>query len=123
MSRRKLQEALAAVTGGNVGGDNGAFPGTEAKDVENGKRKRGAGADDLGKEGQVEIDAEGQKELLMYDRKVLRACKDMAKATEMELGNMGVPFFGKEVEKLVGKEEREKLREKMLRFLEDLAGE
>ena len=59
----------------------------------------------------------------MYDRKVLRACKDMAKATEMELENMGVPFFGQAVEKLVGKEEREKLKAKMLRFLEDLAGE
>ena len=123
-SRRKLQEALAAVTGGNAGGDNGTLlSADDAKDGENGKRKLGDGADELGKEGQGEIDAEGQKELLMYDRKVLRACKDMAKATEMELENMGVPFFGATVEKLVGKEEREKLKAKMLRFLEDLAGE
>lgn len=107
------------------------------------KRKRGEGGtlndDDHDDEGpaneeeketkkkmEMEMDAEGQKELLMYDRKVLRASKEMASATEKELESLGVPFFGKDVEKIMvstKKVEMNALREKMVAFLEELCGE
>ena len=98
----------------------------EAKDGEKRKRGKGEEGDDegLAEEKETEMDAEGKKELLQYDRKVLRASKEMAFATEKELENLGVPFFGKDVEKFsTEKVEMDALRERMVAFLEELCGE
>ncbi|KAI4249374.1 MAG: hypothetical protein L6R42_009022 [Xanthoria sp. 1 TBL-2021] len=81
-------------------------------------------------EKETPIDVE--KELKLYDRKVHKAYGEMVKATHVDLGKLGIPFFcireelvvrgreGREVEK--GKiEERELgvLKGRMLGFLED----
>ena len=66
----------------------------------------------------------------MYDRKVHRAYGDMVKATYLDLGKLGIPFFcirealvvrgGGEAEKRkVGEKELGVLRGRMLGFLED----
>ncbi|KAI4087739.1 MAG: hypothetical protein LQ339_008821 [Xanthoria mediterranea] len=75
-----------------------------------------------------------EKELKMYDRKVHKAYGDMVKATYIDLGKLGIPFFcmkeglvvhgkeaaGQEVEKgKVGEKELGVLRGRMLGFLED----
>ena len=79
-----------------------------------------------------------EQELRMYDRKVHRACGEMAKATAKELGRLEVPFFcvmqglveeggdGRALGKRKGTvSERElgALRGRMLVLLEDLCGE
>ncbi len=83
-----------------------------------------------------------EQELKMYDRKVHKACKEMAAATVKELGKLEVPFFCV-VEGLVsGKGEGDgdgkargkgkgtisegelgELRGRMMGLLEDLCGE
>lgn len=71
-----------------------------------------------------------EKEVKMYDRKVHRAYGDMVKATYLDLGKLGIPFFcirealvvrgGGEAEKRkVGEKELGVLRGRMLGFLED----
>ena len=134
-----MDEVLAAV-GGKGGTLASISDGSGAGGGGGEKRKRGEGGtlndDDHDDEGlaseekkedskEMEMDAEGQKELLMYDRKVLRASKEMASATEKELESLGVPFFGKDVEKtmMMQQVEMNALREKMVAFLEELCEE
>lgn len=63
----------------------------------------------------------------VYDKKVYRAYGEMVKATREELGKMGIPFFGgdddKEAEGKLRDEEVEKLRGRMMEFLEDMVKE
>lgn len=83
-------------------------------------------------EDEKETPVDVEKELKLYDRKVHKAYREMVKATHVDLGKLGIPFFcireelvvrgreGREVEK--GKiEERELgvLKGRMLGFLED----
>ncbi len=83
-----------------------------------------------------------EQELRMYDRKVQKACREMAAATVKELGKLEVPFFcvveglvegkgdgdGKARGKGKGKGtisegELGELRGRMMGLLEDLCGE
>ena len=89
-------------------------------------------------EGNGEELSEEEQELRGYDRKVYRACKDMAAATAKELRKLEVPFFcvmdGLVSEKGDGKaqgkrkgtiseQELVELRGRMMGLLEDLCGE
>lgn len=81
----------------------------------------------------VDVEEEEQK---MYDRKVYKAYGEMVGATHMELKRLGIPFFAiqeklivrgvvvGEVEKgMVGDEELERLKGRMVEFLEDMVRE
>lgn len=112
------------------------------------RRKRGEKDGEEGREGaEGEGDNEGdddgtedremEEEIRAYDRKVHRAYGEMVKATRDELRRMGIPFFeiaaegngegvvGKEEigEGKLGEEDLEKLRVRMLEFLEDMVRE
>ena len=74
-----------------------------------------------------------EKELEIYDKKVHKACRDMAAATNKELAKLEVPFFcttrglvsarGKEKKKgMITEDELVGLQKRMLELLEDLCG-
>ncbi|KAI4132317.1 MAG: hypothetical protein LQ338_000778 [Usnochroma carphineum] len=106
-SRKQLDTVLASL-GGATTTSHSSAPGEEKVDVE--------------------------KELEVYDRKVYRAYGEMVKATQRELRGLGIPFFGiegalvvrEEGEKekgKVGEEELERLKARMVEFLEDMVRE
>ncbi|KAL8852923.1 MAG: hypothetical protein Q9221_002173 [Calogaya cf. arnoldii] len=84
---------------------------------------------EIGKETPVDVG----KELRLYDKKVHKAYAEMVKATHVDLGILGIPFFctreelvvkgdgeGREVEKgKIGERELGVLRGRMLGFLEE----
>ncbi|KAL8827099.1 MAG: hypothetical protein Q9170_007145, partial [Blastenia crenularia] len=110
-NKRKLASVLASV--------GGTEPPHNSVDLDRGEREE---------EG---IDAEAEKELKLYDRKVHKAYGEMVAATRAELKGMGIPFFaiagervGKEGEEgKVGEEDLERLRGRMVGFLEDMVRE
>ncbi|KAI4096692.1 MAG: hypothetical protein LQ344_000832 [Seirophora lacunosa] len=111
--RRKISSVLASLGGGG-GVDEGSA----------------AAAAPLGGAA-----GEAERELRAYDRKVCRAYGEMVKATGEELGRLGVPFFGMKEgsvvrdgegevgEGKVGEGELERLKGRMVEFLEDMVKE
>ncbi|KAL2047738.1 hypothetical protein N7G274_000780 [Stereocaulon virgatum] len=71
-----------------------------------------------------------EKEMEIYDKKVYRACREMAAATRKELAKLEVPFFcttkglvsGKRRKGTITEEELVGLQKRMLELLEDLCG-
>ncbi|KAL8798446.1 MAG: hypothetical protein Q9182_006653 [Xanthomendoza sp. 2 TL-2023] len=78
---------------------------------------------------ETETDADVEEELRVYDRKVLKAYREMSKATGRDLGRMGIPFFCLREELVgvgngkVGEAELEGLKARMVGFLEDMVRE
>ena len=65
---------------------------------------------------------EVSKELVIFDRKVHRACREMVDASKKELCELGVPFFCAGLSSQIEKVDLEALRKKMLELLEDYCG-
>ncbi|KAL8925424.1 MAG: hypothetical protein Q9208_003516 [Pyrenodesmia sp. 3 TL-2023] len=65
------------------------------------------------------------KELRVYDKKVYKAYGEMVIATGVELERLGIPFFaiGETEKGRVGEEELERLKGRMVEFLEDMVRE
>ena len=72
-------------------------------------------------EGEAEGD-ELTKELVVYDRKVHHACRQMVEASNKEICELGVPFFCAGVPENFDREKLKSLRKKMLQLLEDYCG-
>ncbi|KAL8938892.1 MAG: hypothetical protein Q9216_003656, partial [Gyalolechia sp. 2 TL-2023] len=71
---------------------------------------------------------EEEEEIKAYDRKVYRAYGEMIKATRDEFKRMGIPFFdlvpgGADENGKLSEEELERLRGRMVEFLEDMVRE
>lgn len=113
--RRKISSVLASLGGGGV--DEGPAAAAAAAATPGGAA------------------GEAERELRAYDRKVFRAYGEMVKATGEELGRLGVPFFGVKEglvvrdgegevgEGKVGEGELERLKGRMVEFLEDMVKE
>ncbi|KAL8715139.1 MAG: hypothetical protein Q9220_001096 [cf. Caloplaca sp. 1 TL-2023] len=121
-SRRKLADVLASIGGGGGGGT----PST----TDNGEKKSMRKEDEGGDVEEAKVEEEQEKELKEYDRKVHKAYTEMRAATYAELKRMGIPFFCIDEERFVGegegklgREELEKLKGKMVVFLEDMVAE
>ncbi|KAL9596587.1 MAG: hypothetical protein Q9219_005714 [cf. Caloplaca sp. 3 TL-2023] len=112
-NQRKLDSVLASV-GGVVTATGNTGSHAAAADAAAGGTKT------------EEEDADAEKELKIYDRKVHKAYTEMVGATRVELGKMGIPFFNAKDEGQEGKlegQELEKLRGRMVEFLEDMVKE
>ncbi|KAI4178122.1 MAG: hypothetical protein LQ346_007547, partial [Caloplaca aetnensis] len=73
----------------------------------------------------TESEVDVQNELKEYDKKVYKAYKEMFAATGVELGRLGIPFFaiGEAERGRLGEEELDRLRGRMVEFLEDMVRE
>ncbi|KAL8948746.1 MAG: hypothetical protein Q9222_005099, partial [Ikaeria aurantiellina] len=121
-NKKKLADVLASISG--------AASAAAVAEVETKKEKKNSEGDGDGDGGAKE---EQDKELRDYDKKVHKAYTEMCAATFKDLKRMGIPFFcideaecvgeGEGEEGKVGKSELERLRGRMVGFLEDMVGE
>lgn len=121
-----LRSVGGGVCGRVVIGEKGAGADKEGEEREPGKEKWEGGKEEGDKDN---MEKEKEEELRVYDKKVYKAYGEMVKATREELGKMGIPFFidgaGDEGGKgnNMGEEELERLRGRMMDFLEDMVRE